>query len=161
MSNKSFAAVFGAGLAIVLLLLYSITVIYMMTVVVRCEIGVDVKTAQDCVAKQITQGMEYVVTSVAALVSALVVSQLAVTEPGANPSDRLIAGATARAKDIGNIVTAGYLIIWGLTGLAALVFGVMIYPDIHKTLADLGTTWLGLAVAAGYAYFSIKPNPGG
>lgn len=36
--------------------------------------------------------------------------------------------------------------------------GGLMYPDASKTLANLGTTWLGIAVAAGYAYFGIKPQ---
>ena len=31
----------------------------------------------------------------------------------------------------------------------------MLYPDKVKALTDFGQTWLGLAVAAGYAYFGI------
>ena len=61
-----------------------------------------------------------------------------------------------------NIVVAIYLLVWMLTGLAALVVGVMIYPvnangvAINSTISDLGTTWLGLAVSAvGRVYFEL------
>jgi hypothetical protein len=50
-----------------------------------------------------------------------------------------------------------YLGIWLLTGLAAFIVGVLFYPSVNENLSDLGTTWLRLAVAAGYAYFAIKP----
>jgi hypothetical protein len=39
-----------------------------------------------------------------------------------------------------------------------LIVGLMMYPDASQTLANLGTTWLGIAVSAGYAYFGIKPQ---
>jgi hypothetical protein len=51
-----------------------------------------------------------------------------------------------------------YLVIWLATGLLALVVGTMLYPNVNQTLNDIGTTWLGLAVASGYAYFGIKPE---
>jgi hypothetical protein len=40
----------------------------------------------------------------------------------------------------------------------ALVVGMMLYPNVNQTLNDIGMTWLGLAVASGYAYFNIKPE---
>jgi hypothetical protein len=45
-----------------------------------------------------------------------------------------------------------------VTGLTALIVGVMIFPDSNATLGEIGTTWLGLAVASGYAYFGISPR---
>jgi hypothetical protein len=107
----------------------------------------------------ITEGMVFVVTTVGGLVSALVVSQLAVTQPGENPTAKLLsADASQRAKSIANVVSIIYLAVWGITGLAALIIGVMLYPNANTTLRDAGTTWLGLAVAAGYAYFGIQPR---
>jgi len=44
------------------------------------------------------------------------------------------------------------------TGFAALLVGVMLYPDSSATLSEIGTTWLGLAVASGYAYFGLNPT---
>src|SRR5215207_3253788 len=32
------------------------------------------------------------------------------------------------------------------------------YPKVNQTLADIGTTWLGLAVSAAYAYFGLTPK---
>jgi hypothetical protein len=48
--------------------------------------------------------------------------------------------------------------VWVFNGLVALIIGVMLFPNANQTLSDAGTTWLGLAVAAGYAYFGIKPS---
>jgi hypothetical protein len=50
-----------------------------------------------------------------------------------------------------------YLGIWIIVGLGALVIGVMVYPEANSTLNNIGTTWLGTAVAAGYSYFGITP----
>lgn len=51
-----------------------------------------------------------------------------------------------------------YLLIWVITGLAAFVVGSMQHDRVLQPLTDLGQSWLGLAVAAGYAYFGIKPQ---
>ena len=50
-----------------------------------------------------------------------------------------------------------YLAVWTLAGLAAFVVGLR-HPDVLQPLTDLGQSWLGLAVAAGYAYFQISPT---
>jgi hypothetical protein len=46
--------------------------------------------------------------------------------------------------------------VWVALGVSAYVVGAMWYPDALKPLTDLGQSWLGLAVAAGYAYFGIN-----
>lgn len=51
-----------------------------------------------------------------------------------------------------------YLGAWILCGATALVIGVMIRPDVIPVLGNTGTTWLGIAVAAAYAYFGIRPK---
>ena len=53
-------------------------------------------------------------------------------------------------------VTGIYLLVWVLVGLAAYLVGTMWYPGKLKHLTDLGQAWLGLAVAAAYAYFGIS-----
>jgi uncharacterized membrane protein len=99
-------------------------------------------------------------TTVGGLVSALVIAELAITKPGEAPvaralsSDDVPAGVTATRVLIG--VTGVYLLVWVLTGLAAYVVGVMWYPAKEQHLTDLGQAWLGLAVAAAYAYFGIS-----
>src|SRR5829696_3754583 len=61
-------------------------------------------------------------------------------------SDAGIVQAEGRAATMVTGVVALYLLAWIATGLAALVVGVMLYPKVNQTLADIGTTWLGLAV---------------
>lgn len=109
--------------------------------------------------KDITQGLIFVNTTVAGLVSALVIAELAVTQPGQTPGARILAeGIATKRKKISNTIAAFYVSIWMLAGLAALIFGVILYPGVSSTLSDAGTTWLGLAVAAGYSYFGIQPT---
>jgi hypothetical protein len=144
--NADFGKVFGGVIAVVLLLLYAITMAVIAWQVVECG------TKEDC-SVTIPEGTTYVLTTVGGLVSALVVAALAATKPGDSPSAIWSETQTSRANFITNI----YLGIWVLVGLIALVVGVMLFPDENQTIKDAGTTWLGLAVAAGYAYFGIRP----
>lgn len=145
-------AIFGAAIAIILLALYGYGTLFLINTVLACA-GKD-----PCQAPANTTGVVYVVTTVGGLVSALVVAQLAVTEPGKSPSIGTFVPTTRQAITATNVVVLAYLVIWIAIGLAALVIGVMRYPDVNSTLADQGRTWLGLAVSAAYAYFGIKPN---
>ncbi|HET6449917.1 MAG TPA: hypothetical protein VFI08_01350, partial [Spirochaetia bacterium] len=54
-----------------------------------------------------------------------------------------------------------YIFVWLVLGLVALVVGVVVFPNVSKTLSNLGTAWLGVAVGAAYAYFAIRPPQSG
>ena len=151
--TSNFGKIFGGMVAVILLLLYAITMGFLVAHVIIC--GQDAS----CVAPfPITTGMIFVLTTVSGLVSALVVASLAATEPGTNPSRQWIGeDASEASQKKANYIVAIYLGVWAFAGLTALVVGVMIFPGANQTLSDAGTTWLGLAVAAGYAYFGIKP----
>ena len=166
MSTRRGVRVFGAVLAFILLFLYAATVSIMIAAVVRCEAENEKADPADtavrideCVAGKVTGGMEYIVTTVAGLVSAVVVSQLAVTPPGQSPTASLVPQDAPRAlRILGSVVVWFYLGIWLLTGLSSLIVGVMLYTDAYSTLGDLGTTWLGLAVSGTLAYLGIQPQ---
>jgi hypothetical protein len=154
--NSGVAAVFGAVIAVILLALFSWSTFYMVTVAVGfCA------TTKPCVAPiggLMGEGFVYVVTTVGGLVSALVIAQLSVTPPGKVPTVGSFAPETERSATAVTIVVALYLLAWIATGLTALVVGVMLYPKVIQTLSDIGTTWLGLAVSAAYAYFGLSPS---
>lgn len=151
--NRKFAEVFVGTLAFILLLLYAITVAYMVSAVIRAG---KVDPAE---ALPFTGGLVFVVTTIGGLVSALVVATLAVTQPGESPSIRAVTagdGGVQHGSDVW--LSKTYLIVWLVVGLGALVVGVMLYPDVNQTLKDIGTTWIGLAVASVLAYFRIEPK---
>ena len=58
----------------------------------------------------------------------------------------------------GTVIALAYLAVWLITGLAAPIVGVMVHPKLNSTLSDIGTNWLGLAVASGCAYFGLDPT---
>lgn len=148
--KKTFAVVFGGMIAFILLVLYAATVGYMIWEVVGSGRTDPVK------ALEFPGGLVFVVTTIGGLVSALVIAKLAITTPGENPGIMRIA-VRADGTQSGSVtgLAVGYLAVWLIVGLGALVVGVMLYPEVNQTLRDIGTTWLGLAVASGYAYFGI------
>lgn len=160
---KNFPVIFGGIVAYVLLLLYVVTVASMTKRVVQHGMAV---APQDANGKLLpkeklafTPGVVNIVTIIGGLVSALVVAKLAVTKPGENPAlVQLPTDAGEVAKNLSMWLTCAYLVTWLVTGLTALIVGVMIFPDSNATLGEIGTTWLGLAVASGYAYFGISPR---
>jgi hypothetical protein len=148
--QKNFGIIFGGFIAYILLGLYAFTVLHLILVVLSCtpEVG--------CEAQNVPDGITYVVTTIGGLVSALVISKLTLTEPGGNPGIIREAESNQEIPWATNLVLA-YLLVWLITGLSALIVGVMIRPDVNSTLSDIGTTWLGLAVASGFAYFGLTP----
>jgi hypothetical protein len=105
-----------------------------------------------------TGGMALALSLIGGLVSALVIAELAITPPGQPLLARAQAGGNSSMSNrIVKILSFLYLGAWAVTGLAAFVVGTMQHPGVLQPLTDLGQAWLGLAVAAGYAYFGIKP----
>jgi hypothetical protein len=146
MSAKS---AFSTAIALLLLGLY----VYLLkeaAAVVGC-------TQPNCKAA-FTAQMASALSLIAGLIGALVISELALTEPGKPPVARALApDASPRAGTILKIVTAVYLIVWVFCGVIALLIGFH-HPTDVPAITDLGNAWLGLAIAAGYAYFGIKPT---
>lgn len=96
------------------------------------------------------------------LVAALVVAELAITAPGEPPGSRIIAAnPTPGAKRIVKPVILAYLFIWTGAGFAAFFWGFLRHSGTLSALTDLGQSWIGIAIAAGYAYFGIQPGKGG
>lgn len=147
--------VFGGFIAIILLLLFSTTTFYIAFYVIKACWAVGTSCA---VKPEFGDGLIYVVTTVGGLVSAFVIAKLSVTEPGKVPT---VGVGDTEATTAATSVAIAYLLGWMATGLAALVIGVMAYPKSLQTLSDIGTTWLGLAVSAAYAYFGITPKSAG
>ncbi len=148
--------IFGATISIVLLGIYVYLVRY------GIEVSLCISDA-DCTkldGADFSDRMSSSLALIAGLVSALVIAELSVTKPGEVPINRLIApGLPVPVKNLTKIVTGIYLLTWLLAGLAAFFYGYLqAAPDALPALSDLGQSWLGIAVGAGYAYFGIKPQ---
>jgi len=108
--------------------------------------------------KDLSEGVVTVLSLIGGLVSALVVAELAVTQPGQAPALRLLAAdATPLTKTVLTAVTVTYILVWLVCGVASLVIGYLQYPNVVPALTAAAKSWLGLAVAAAYSYFGLKP----
>ncbi|MEO9648766.1 MAG: hypothetical protein ABJE99_11280 [Roseobacter sp.] len=151
---------FGGLIAVALLMLFGWSVYHMIQEVLAHCGHVEGQSPVDCQPPDtplVQEGLIYVVTTVGGLVSALVIAVLSVTRPGGAPEMAGFSPTGRWTRRLTNGVVSLYLILWLIAGLSALVYGVMWYPGILPTLGDIGTTWLGLAVSATYAYFGLNP----
>ena len=147
MNDTNYGIVLGGLLSSILLILYTCLVGHMIIKVI--SLG----NANNLEPYEFSNGTIYIVTTIGGLFSALVIAKLTITSPGVNPGKIEMAPS--------NWVTGlvwCYLVIWLLVGVTTLTVGTILYPTISQTLNDMGTTWLGLAITAGFAYFGLKPN---
>jgi hypothetical protein len=145
---------FGGLIAIILLGLYVYTVLFAI-------LAASCTAAAGCA--QFTDGFTNTMTTVSGLVSALVIAELAITNPGDSPAARAmgvrpadLAAFPAAGQLVLKVVTIVYVLVWVFVGLAAYVVGAMWYPAKLQPLTDLGQAWIGLAVPAAYAYLGIR-----
>src|SRR5205807_1256205 len=155
MASANTRLLFGGLIAIVLLLFFVAAVVFAI-VVATCA------STSGCTSPAVADfnsGWALAITTVGGLVSALVISELALTPPGKPPGARLLnkEASPRAAKNVG-IVALLYLGAWVVTGIAAFVFGSLLYPGKVQQLTDLGLAWLGLAVSAAYSYLQIQPS---
>jgi len=147
-------ATFGGVIAVILLGIY----VHLLRV---AYLIVDCANTSGCTSHKpetFNDVMAQTLSMISGLVSALVIAELAVTKPGEIPAARLLADdASARAKSILKAVTIVYVLVWLIAGLVAFMVG-MYHPTTLPPLTNVGQAWLGLAVAAAYAYFGLKPQ---
>jgi len=147
-------AVFGGVIAVVLLGIY-VRLIWIAYLIVDCvsKPGCTTRTPTD-----FNDVMAQTLAIVGGLVSALVIAELAITKPGEAPMARMLAhDASPALKVILKWVTAFYLLVWLGSGFVAFMKS-MYYPKVLPPLTSFGQSWLGLAVAAAYSYFGLKPK---
>jgi hypothetical protein len=89
-------------------------------------------------------------------VSAVVIANLAVSDPGETPISQVREMAEAYGKRLLKTVVWIYIIVWLLIGTGAFYVGVIRCPDTVATLTEIGKAWLGILVGALYAWFGIK-----
>lgn len=138
--------IFGAILMLTLLGIYTYVVVRALLVVIG---GYDSTT--------FTQEMSSSLSLIGGLVSALVIAELAVTKPGDIPGDRRFPSLQGQARRFFTLAVILYLMVWLLAGLAAFIFGYLRHGSL-SALTDMGQSWFGVAIAAGYSYFGIDPS---
>jgi len=102
-----------------------------------------------------TEGAFWVMNTIGGLVSALVAAQLALApRPGEQARLFVLGGAPADTK--ATAIALLYLGVWLVLGFAAVIFGLIRYEHVLLPLADFAKAWIGLAVAAAYAFFGLR-----
>lgn len=149
---------FGGLVAIILLGLYVYSVLSAVSSVGECAaLGAACTIVP---AASFTEGMALAMSSIGGIVSALVIAELAITQPGGLPGGTTLTSVALTYPQIfAKTITAIYLLVWLAIGVLAFVVGVMQYPKVLEALTNLGYSWLGLAVSAVYAYLGIRPKP--
>jgi len=111
--------------------------------------------AQAFHAKRI-EGVNLILNVVGGLVSALVIAELAITQPGEFPSAQILKRRQGKSKRLITVVSTAFIIVWVLGGAGAVLMYVL-YPNvIPATLSEFAKSWLGLALASAYSYLGIK-----
>jgi hypothetical protein len=147
--------IFGGLIAVVLLGFYVYAVVVaIMAVLCLVQPGCQVYT------KDLNEGVITVLNLVGGLVSALVVAELAVTEPGKAPGASLAIDIPATSKKVVAVIATLYILVWVLCGVASLVIGYLQHPNVVPALTASAKSWLGLAVAAAYSYLGVRRTAG-
>jgi hypothetical protein len=163
----------GSTIVVLLLVIY-VGLVAIAADAARCPFqvvngAVQVVPPATCNPGGLSENMAYTMALIGGLISALVVAQLTLTEMGSAPLAFTLdaSRASARVIRLTEWMTLLYLTVWIAVGLYALVVTLPdpaspwstagIQPSAWDVLSTLGRSWLGLAVAAAYAYFGIQP----
>lgn len=133
---------------------------FLMLVLYAALVGSIVFKAYQCGGNcaDITQRTSIALNTVQSLVSALVISVLAITKPG-HPLTAKFMGIPSPLVEK---LAIAYVSTWLVVGGVAFVYGQFFMPETQiktfSVLVDLGAAWFGLAIAAAYAFLGIEPK---
>ena len=146
---------FGALISIILLVIYTYLIRYGVDII-ACE------TTSECMSPTIEDfnaNMTSALALISGLVSALVITEFAVTKPGNFPAMRLVSDSvSAKVQKVLKWVIGLYICVWIAAGLNAFIVAFLGNPDVLEPITNLGQAWLGIAVGAGYAYLGVNPK---
>lgn len=145
--------IFGGLVAIILLGLYTYATVY--AILAAMCLG---NPPCGNYTADLNEGVVTVLNLVGGLVSALVIAQLAVTEPGTAPGAGLLGGENVAdtTMKLVKVISVAYVAVWLACGLASLIVGYLQYPNVVSQLTANAKSWLGLAVAAAYSYLGVR-----
>lgn len=148
-------AVAGGVVAIVLLVFY-VLLVHSAIHIVNCA---TTSGCTDATVGSFNDVMSQAMSVLGGLVSALIISELAITKPGETPAGRFLSATSTRGRNVLRWTTWLYVAVWLVTGAWAFWTG-MNHPSVLPALTAVGQSWLGLAVASAYAYFGLSPATG-
>ncbi len=145
-------AIAGGVIALVLLVFY-ILLVHSAIDVVSC---VTTSGCSDLTVASFNDVKSQAMSVLGGLVSALIISELAVAQPGETPGTRILTANAGTAKNILRWTIWLYIVAWLITGAWAFWTGLN-HPSILPALTSVGQAWLGLSVASAYAYLGLRP----
>ncbi len=91
------------------------------------------------------------------LISATVVGVLAATKPNDLPGRGIFKDKLGNViQGLSAYIPLAFVLAWIFCGLVMVIFGLLVYDsDPVPPLTAQAKSWLGAAVAAGYAYFGV------
>ena len=144
--------IMGGLLACILLGIYA----FLMWFAIAAPLGENCDLV--CQGSKFPDKMAAALLTIGALVSGVIIAELAITRPRQTPGAHLLdSSPSPTATQVLKLVVFAYLAVWVISGLTAFLVGLL-KDEVHKPLLDAGNAWLGLAIAAGYAFFGIDPN---
>jgi hypothetical protein len=99
----------------------------------------------------------FLLHTIGALVSAVVLSELAITKPKEAPGTHLAGAFSTGQRTAVKLFVAIYIVAWLAGGLFLVILGWVQHPTVPE-INSAAKEWLGFAVAAGYAYFGLSPE---
>lgn len=147
MKTKGIEITMGV-IACILLLIYTLTLGDIIISVYSWNSGSGKFTANE--------NAVWIVYLIGGLVSGVVIGNFALTDPGNPPVSQVKALSEAYGKRLMEVLVYIYVAVWLIVGMASLWVGVIKCPDVYETLTEIGKSWLGILVGAGYAWFGIK-----
>ncbi|MDQ3799480.1 MAG: hypothetical protein M3384_08525 [Acidobacteriota bacterium] len=156
--------VFGGVIAVILLVLYGYSIYEGIKVVQECA-----QTTCDEDYRNLSPGITTILNLVGGLISALVIAVLAVSDPKELPGRMFIANAGAGGdgrmaidgsltEKVVNAIAIAYIVCWVICGLAAVIYGFIQHSETVPPLTAAAKSWLGIAIAAAYAFLKIEPG---
>jgi hypothetical protein len=145
MANATVRLITGAVISGALLALYALVLVEA------------IQFARGASGRPPTEGAYWILQTIGGLVSALVTAQLALApRPGDGGGARLFVLGGVPAGKAATAIALLYLAVWLALGFAAVVFGLVRYQQLVPPLADFAREWIGLALAASFAFFGIR-----
>lgn len=163
MTEDKIRLIVGTLIAFVLLFLYAFVLIKAVGIALEAPpAGALEAPPADRPAKSLPEGASYVLQIVGGLVSAVVAAQLAVTQRGKVPDGQVFGligeHPPRQTANIAAAIALLYLAVWFILGVVAVIMGLIEAKTPVKPLEEFAKAWLGLALAAAYAYFGIEPK---
>ncbi len=149
MNAKSIEVLNGI-IAIILLLIYSFTLGHMIIKVINWDMANGNLVFNNNII--------WVANVVGGLVAGVIIANLALSKPGETPVTQVREISREYGQKLLKTVIWSYIAVWLLTGTAAFLVGVILFPEVNNTLNEIGKYWLGILLGSAYAWFGIKLN---